>query len=274
MRELPYVLLVDDDSDTREMYAWCLESRGLRVAQAATAARALAIAMAGRPDLIVTDFTLPGGDGFSLAQGIRDSRILAETPMILVSGRAFMGGADDRAARLFDRVLLKPVFPDHLIGEIVPLLLARTMAGLQAQLRHVRAEVRSAAGRDWNVPRVIAIVDGLARASVAPVAALVADSSARYVGVNDAACVLTGRSRDELLTLRVWDLTPGVSRADAHSLWDAFVAGGSLEGSYALATAHGDFVNARFAASAHLLPDRHLSLLQPIPASFVAGSAE
>lgn len=114
----PVILLVDDDRDTRDMYAWALETRGYRVVHAATAAAGITLAAAERPDVVVSDFTLQGDDGFVLAARVRDTAELADTPLILLSGHVFTGADGARADQLFDCVLLKPVLPDHLIGEI------------------------------------------------------------------------------------------------------------------------------------------------------------
>jgi CheY-like chemotaxis protein len=108
------ILVVDDDMDTREMYGWCLEARGFRVALAGSFAAALEKAASETPDLVVTDFMLPGGDGFRLADALRGSPLTADVAMILVSGRSFPEDALARATRLFNRVLLKPVLPDDL----------------------------------------------------------------------------------------------------------------------------------------------------------------
>jgi CheY-like chemotaxis protein len=108
------ILVVDDDTDTREMYGWCLESRGFRVALAGSFQAALDQAASEAPDLVVTDYMLPGGDGFRLADTLRQSPGTADVAMILVSGRSFHEDAMARAARLFNRVLLKPVLPDDL----------------------------------------------------------------------------------------------------------------------------------------------------------------
>ncbi len=262
MNAQPSVLLVDDDVDTREMYGWSLEARGFDVIGAGSVAHAAHLASERRPDVIVTDFTLPGEDGLALASRIRDSGTLRNTPIVLVSGRAFIGDSAERALRLFDRVLVKPVLPDHLINEIVPLMLDKTAAALERQLRDVRARVArmdhgSAAGR------VMAAVEELQEASVP--AALLADSSAHYIGANDAACTLTGRPRSELLSMSVWDLTPEIGLALGRQRWAHFVEAGSSAGAYQLQGPGGGAIEALFSAAAHVLPDCHLSLLRPLP---------
>jgi two-component system OmpR family response regulator/two-component system phosphate regulon response regulator OmpR len=124
----PLVLIVDDDSDTREMYGWCLKGHGFRVALASTATAALASAASEIPDVLITDYTLPGGDGCTLADTLRRAPQTAHVLMVLVSGRDFVDDARLRTSELFDRVFLKPVLPDDLVGEILPLVKARAGA--------------------------------------------------------------------------------------------------------------------------------------------------
>jgi CheY-like chemotaxis protein len=262
------VILVDDDIDTREMYGWSLEARGFEVLSAGSAAAGFRLTEEHHPDVVVTDFTLPGEDGFVLAQRIRAQRAIGDTPMVLVSGRAFVADSGERASQLFDRLLLKPVLPDQLIAEMVPLMLDRTAARLERQLTDVRARVRpvprtSDIPHTSDVGRILAAVTEVAPNGDPP-AALLANTAARYIAVNDAACTLTGRSREELLSLRVWDLTPDAGVADGQQQWARFVASGTLTGAYVLRTTKGN-VPARFAASAHVLPDCHLSLIQSVP---------
>jgi CheY-like chemotaxis protein len=121
----PLILIVDDDLDTREMYAWCLEGRGFRVTLAANADEAIAHAAVEPPDAVITDYTLPGSDGFTLAEALRHTAAAPRSAMILVSGRDFVGEPRARALDLFDRVLLKPVLPDQLLDELLPMLARR-----------------------------------------------------------------------------------------------------------------------------------------------------
>ena len=96
-------------------------------------------------------------------------------------------------------------------------------------------------------------------------AALLADSAAQYIDANDAACALTGRSRAELLSMHVWDLSPQPDVSDSQAAWARFVESGAQSGAYVLRNAAGAEIEARFAASAHVLPGCHLSLLQSVP---------
>ena len=271
MRNRPLVLMVDDDVDTRDMYAWSLQARGFDVVGAGTAAKGGDLAERDRPDVVITDFTLPGADGFTLASRIRATPAVADTPVILVSGRAFVGSSGERAMELFDRVLLKPVLPDQLIETMVPLLLDRTSAQLQRQLRDVRSRLEGVPHTS-DIGRVLTAVTELSADGDAP-AALLADSAAHYIAANDAACQLTGRTREELLSLSVWDLTPQASVAATRQAWARFVETGTSSGAYVLLTPSGGSVEARFASSAHVLPDCHLSLLHSVPPALLRSDA-
>jgi PAS domain-containing protein len=153
---------------------------------------------------------------------------------------------------------------------MVPLLLNRTSVRLQRQLRSVRARLQGAP-RTSDVSRVISLVNELSENGSTP-AALLADNSARYIAVNDAACVATGWSREELLSLRVWDLTPDVRMDEGLLRWAEFVQNGTSAGAYILKTPRGE-VAAHFAASAHVVPDCHLALLQVVPAALLDRDA-
>lgn len=265
MRKRPLVLLVDDDLDTREMYAWSLEARGFDVVGAARVAEGFALAQAQRPDAIVTDYTLPGEDGFVLAERVRGDAALASTPTVLVSGRAFVGDSGERASALFDRILLKPVLPDQLIENIAVATLDRASAKLQRQLRDVRARLATVP-RTSDISRILEAVNEVVTDGDVP-AALLADNAAQCIAVNDAACALTGRSREELLSLHVWDLSPQRKVDDGRQIWARFVESGSLSGAYVLTIPSGQEIEARFAASTDVLPGCHLSLLQSVPAA-------
>ena len=66
------LLIVDDESDLREMVEGFLRKEGFtRIFQAATCAEALRNIRAAKPDLVIMDIMLPDGDGFSLLKSLR-----------------------------------------------------------------------------------------------------------------------------------------------------------------------------------------------------------
>lgn len=116
-RGLPRVLLVEDHQDTRQMYA---EFLGLdfEVVTAADGEQALDLMRSTLPDVLVTDLSLPGIDGFELIARVRADVSFSAIPVICLSG--YGGHAHEQRARAAgcDRILQKPCMPDRL-AEIV-----------------------------------------------------------------------------------------------------------------------------------------------------------
>lgn len=56
----PTVLLIDDEDDTRSIWGMVLELAGMNVVCAGTGEEGISAAITHRPDLIITDFMMPG----------------------------------------------------------------------------------------------------------------------------------------------------------------------------------------------------------------------
>jgi CheY-like chemotaxis protein len=80
------VLLIDDDGDTREIYAQALRPEGLLVAEARDGHEGLQKALESRPDLIITDIAMPIMDGWQLVRGLRGDERTRHIPIIVCSG--------------------------------------------------------------------------------------------------------------------------------------------------------------------------------------------
>jgi CheY-like chemotaxis protein len=109
----PLLLLVEDYGDTREMYAEFL-SASFDVLEAADGHEALTLLETRVPALVITDFTLPGIDGFELIRQMRGNDSTRQVPVICLSGHG--GRAHEERAREVgcDRVLEKPCLPEAL----------------------------------------------------------------------------------------------------------------------------------------------------------------
>ena len=115
-----HVLVVDDNMIVREILTTLLEDHGATVTSVGSAAEALRVLALERPDVLLTDLSMPEADGFSL---IRQVRALppehgGRTPAALVTGLA---AAQDRAEVLragFQFCLAKPVNARELVAAV------------------------------------------------------------------------------------------------------------------------------------------------------------
>lgn len=105
----PQILVVDDDDEIRSLLQVVLTREGFRVQQAKDAPTARRILGAqGSVDLIILDIMMPGEDGLSFCQRLRETR---DTPILMVSARGLsidrsIGlelGADDYLPKPFER---------------------------------------------------------------------------------------------------------------------------------------------------------------------------
>lgn len=78
------ILVVDDDSDVRELVCWMLEQDGYAAIPAEGGREALEHLAAHAPDLVITDVVMPGVDGFEV---LLQLRLLApKTGVLVMSG--------------------------------------------------------------------------------------------------------------------------------------------------------------------------------------------
>lgn len=108
------LLLVDDNLDSSEVMGELLTAMGHEVYLANDADRALALARAHQPDVIILDIGMPKVDGYALARMLRAEPAFAHTRLIAHTG---FGSAQDRQKTRdagFDFHLVKPANFDDL----------------------------------------------------------------------------------------------------------------------------------------------------------------
>ena len=111
----PVVLVVDDHTDTREMYVEFLQASGMAPIGARTCAEALEHARAG-VSAVVLDRRLPDGDGADVCRVLKGDPATRAIKIVVLSGHA----KDDSIAA--DAYLIKPILPDVLVETLESLL--------------------------------------------------------------------------------------------------------------------------------------------------------
>lgn len=95
-------------------------------------------------------------------------------------------------------------------------------------------------------------------------AVLIMDDSLRYVDVNDAACVLTGYGRDELLGMQIGELIPEQHALQLSEKWTAFLENGRLMGESQVRRKDGAVIAVEYRSAANILPGMHMAILRDI----------
>ena len=106
----PCILLIEDDSDMRELVAGHLEHGGFDVQRADDGIKGQALALQYGPDVILLDLMLPKVDGLTLCQRLRRDERTARIPILMITAlggtkdkvSGFNSGADDYLTKPFD----------------------------------------------------------------------------------------------------------------------------------------------------------------------------
>ena len=118
---MPKILVVDDNLDTRELTHLHLTTEGFSVIIAVDGREGLYMARSERPDLIITDISMPGLSGIDMIKELRAQPELKKVPILVLS--ALGSGEMDIAIRAgADRAMNKPVLLDALVDEVKELL--------------------------------------------------------------------------------------------------------------------------------------------------------
>ena len=108
------VLVVDDDELLREQLAMVLERLGHSVIMAENGRAGLEAAERDSPDLVITDLSMPGMDGFELLERLKAGTRTQHIPVIVVSGegdaasvvRCLERGAEDHLTKPYEGMVL------------------------------------------------------------------------------------------------------------------------------------------------------------------------
>lgn len=106
------VLVIEDDRETRELLAHCLEHSGIPVVMASNGKEGLERLACDEPSVVLLDLMMPVMDGEQFRQAqLRDSR-LSRVPTILMTA---VHNAAERAKALGVGLLPKPFNLDELV---------------------------------------------------------------------------------------------------------------------------------------------------------------
>lgn len=116
--EAKRILLVDDYPDALEMWGLYLRSVGYEVITADDGLKAVDLAAALEPDVVVMDLELPGLSGFDAARRLRQNARTSMLPLIAATGFSHAKQLEQARLAGFDAIVVKPCEPAVLVTEI------------------------------------------------------------------------------------------------------------------------------------------------------------
>lgn len=118
------VLVVDDDTDSRDFVAFVLEQDGAFVMAVSSAEEALQALAEVKPDVLVSDISMPDMDGYMLIHEVRTRTPEQGGQIPAIALTAFARNNDHEKALKagFQMHLSKPLNPEKLIAAIVKLM--------------------------------------------------------------------------------------------------------------------------------------------------------
>jgi len=159
------VLLVEDDPKTREMVALYLQREGYETATADDGVRALEVARAFDPHLVVLDLMLPRLDGLAVCRALRES---SRTAIVMVTARTT---EEDKLTGLdlgADDYVTKPFSPRELMARVRAVLRRAAeedvIEACGITIDRVHREVRVAESPVSMTPTEYRLLEALARA--------------------------------------------------------------------------------------------------------------
>lgn len=112
------ILIVDDERDIVKALTIRLQSSGYNTVVAFDGAQGVFMAHKERPSLIILDIRMPAGDGFSVAEKLKESKRTSSIPVIFVTGSPERN-AEERARELGARYFIKkPYDPEELLDAV------------------------------------------------------------------------------------------------------------------------------------------------------------
>ena len=116
------ILIVEDSDDARYFMRLALEDLGYIIVEAENGVKAVEVAEAERPDIILMDLSLPLMDGIKATEKIRTSDGLAAVPVIAVTAHQETDFREGAKAAGFNAYVTKPIDIDFLSELIQGLL--------------------------------------------------------------------------------------------------------------------------------------------------------
>ena len=206
MKTLPNLLIVDDTKGNLVLLESFLRKVKVNLIEALSGSEALKKIRGIELALAIIDVRMPGMDGYELALKINEEKSGEKVPIIFITAdhineRHVFKGYDSGAVDY----IFKPVDDQILLSKI------NVFLDLFNQKQKIKNDAELLKNSTDELNKVLANLKKSEEKyrnyiDSAPDGIFIADETGRYIEVNNAACMITGYSKDELLKMSVSDL--------------------------------------------------------------------
>lgn len=116
------ILIIEDDWDLLEGLVLLFEMEGHTTCGTSNGLTGMSMVREFRPDIILTNFQMPGADGLSVLQSVRSDPALSETPVVFLTASRHPSVREQAVRHGADAFLHKPFSADDLIVTVSRLL--------------------------------------------------------------------------------------------------------------------------------------------------------
>ena len=112
------VLIVDDEPMARTLLRLMLVRAGFHVSEAEDGFDALEKVRKNQPDVVLLDVMMPGMDGFTVCEKLRNESATAELPIIMLSAKTDLDSINKGLRAGATIYLTKPISPEELTQHV------------------------------------------------------------------------------------------------------------------------------------------------------------
>jgi CheY-like chemotaxis protein len=116
------ILVADDESHILNVVSLKLRNAGFRVVTASDGQEALTIAQQEKPNLLITDYHMPGMSGLELCRALKENAETSNIPAIMLTARGYHLEPRDTKESGILRMLSKPFSPRQLLSTVNEIL--------------------------------------------------------------------------------------------------------------------------------------------------------
>jgi two-component system alkaline phosphatase synthesis response regulator PhoP len=122
------VLVADDEVHIVQVVAMKLRNNGFEVVTADNGSDAYKICCEEKPDIVITDYQMPGLTGVELIEKIRSTSGFESIPIIMLTARGFAVDNEQKEKLNIAECLSKPFSPKELLTHVENVLQSSTVS--------------------------------------------------------------------------------------------------------------------------------------------------